>query len=128
MSLDEISVLCVYSALAVYALAFIAYAIDLSRRSVAGANAARSDAAASAAPVEGRVFTLAQLTGKLAEITALPPAGFDALKKKRDIDRALPRLVAAVTVAEEFGYSALVLTARELGAGLIIEAGLKGAQ
>ena len=55
MSLDEISVLCVYSALAVYALAFIAYAIDLSKRSVAGANAARSDAAASAAPVEGRV-------------------------------------------------------------------------
>src|SRR5688572_520200 len=55
MSLDEISVLCVYSALAVYALAFIAYAIDLSKRSVAGANAARSDAAASAAPVEATV-------------------------------------------------------------------------
>ena len=81
------------------------------------------------APVEGRVFTLAQLTGKLAEITALPPAGFDALKKQKDIDRALPRLVAAVTVAEEFGYSTLVLTARELGAGLIVEASLKkGAQ
>lgn len=81
-----------------------------------------------AAPVEGRVFTLPQLTGRLAEITALPPAGFDALKKTKDIDRALPRLVAAVTIAEEFGYSTLVLTARELGAGLIIEAGLKGAQ
>ena len=55
MSLDEISVLCVYSALAVYALAFIAYAIDLSKRSVAGANAARSDAATLAAPVGARV-------------------------------------------------------------------------
>jgi cytochrome c-type biogenesis protein CcsB len=55
MSLDEISVLLVYSALAVYALAFIAYAIDLSRRSVAGANAASADAAARASAVKERV-------------------------------------------------------------------------
>jgi len=55
MSLDEISVLCVYSALAVYAMAFIAYAIDLSKRSVAGANAATADATALAAPVGATV-------------------------------------------------------------------------
>ena len=79
-------------------------------------------------PVEGRVFALPQLTRRLAEITALPPADFDAFKKKKDIDRALPRLVAAVTIAEEFEYPALVLTARELGAGLIIEAELKRRQ
>ncbi|WP_395244523.1 c-type cytochrome biogenesis protein CcsB [Agromyces sp. MMS24-K17] len=45
-TLDEISILCVYSALAVYAIAFIAYAVDLARR---GAVAARAvDAAAEA--------------------------------------------------------------------------------
>jgi hypothetical protein len=32
MSLDSVSVLLVWTAIAVYALAFIAYAVDLSRR------------------------------------------------------------------------------------------------
>jgi len=45
--------------------------------------------------------------------------------KRKDIDRALPWLVAAATLTEEFGYSDLVLTSRELGSGLIIEAGMK---
>ena len=40
MTLDEISILCVYSAMAVYAIAFIAYSIDLARRSAAAAQAA----------------------------------------------------------------------------------------
>ncbi|MRG59628.1 c-type cytochrome biogenesis protein CcsB [Agromyces sp. CFH 90414] len=39
-TLDEISVLCVYSALAVYAIAFIAYSIDLARRGAVAARAA----------------------------------------------------------------------------------------
>ena len=73
------------------------------------------------APVEGRVFTLAQLTQKLDDIARLPAAEFAALKKRRDIDRALPRLVVAATLTEDFGYSQLQLTERELGTGLIIE-------
>ena len=40
MTLDEISIILVYSAMAVYALAFIAYAIDLARRSAVAAKAA----------------------------------------------------------------------------------------
>lgn len=40
MTLDEISIILVYSAMAVYAVAFIAYAIDLSRRSAAATKAA----------------------------------------------------------------------------------------
>jgi len=48
-TLDEISILCVYSAMAVYAIAFIAYAIDLAKRGAAAAKAA--DASAEAAPV-----------------------------------------------------------------------------
>ena len=77
------------------------------------------------APVEGRTLTLVQLKQRLQEIEAMTGEGFDALKKKKDIDRALPRLVTAATLTEEFGYSDLVLTSRELGSGLIIEAGMK---
>ena len=71
------------------------------------------------APVEGRVFTLAQLKQKVDDIARLPAAEFAALKRRRDIDRALPRLVVAATLTEDFGYSRLQLTERELGSGLI---------
>jgi exopolyphosphatase/pppGpp-phosphohydrolase len=77
------------------------------------------------AGVEGRVFTLNALRQKLGEITTSGTAGFQALKKTKDIDRALPRLVVAVTLLEAFGYSQIELTDRELGTGLIIEAGMK---
>ena len=77
------------------------------------------------APLEGRVITLAQLKQNLHEITTMSPAAFRELKARKDIDRALPRLVAAATLTEAFGYSEILLTERELGAGLIIEAGTK---
>jgi len=77
------------------------------------------------AELEGRVLTLKQLKAKLLEITSAGTAAFQALKQEKDIDRALPRLVVAVALAEAFGYSQLELTARELGTGLIIEAGMK---
>ena len=48
MTLDEISILCVYSAMAVYAIAFIAYSIDLARRSAAASQAADAQAAQAA--------------------------------------------------------------------------------
>jgi exopolyphosphatase/pppGpp-phosphohydrolase len=75
--------------------------------------------------VEGRVLTLEALQQKLREITSGGAEASAALKKTKDIDRALPRLVVAATLVESFGYTALELTDRELGAGLIIEAGLK---
>jgi exopolyphosphatase/pppGpp-phosphohydrolase len=77
-------------------------------------------------PVEGRLLTLQELKEALDEINNLSPAGFEALKRTKDIDRALPRLVVAAVLTEEFGYSHLELTGRELGTGLIIEAGMKG--
>jgi exopolyphosphatase/pppGpp-phosphohydrolase len=77
------------------------------------------------AALEGRVFTLQELKHKLHQITTSRTNEFQALKKKQDIDRALPRLVVAAALTEEFGYSRLVLTERELGTGLIIEAGTK---
>ncbi|HEY6800752.1 MAG TPA: c-type cytochrome biogenesis protein CcsB, partial [Agromyces sp.] len=65
LSLDSVSVLLVWTTIAVYALAFIAYAVDLARRGAAsvdakdvrerelvGARAGRADAAASVAAAE----------------------------------------------------------------------------
>ena len=78
------------------------------------------------AGLEGRVLTLAELARKLDEITKSGPQAFQALKKKPDIGRALPRLVVAVSLVEAFGYSGLELTQRELGTGLIIEAAGRG--
>jgi exopolyphosphatase/pppGpp-phosphohydrolase len=78
------------------------------------------------AALEGRAITLAQLKKKLDEIAAMRGNAFLEFKKKKDIDRALPRLVVAATLTEAFGYSEIRLTERELGTGLIIEAALKG--
>ena len=75
--------------------------------------------------IEGRVLSLDELKRRLHQITTATASEFQALKKKPDIDRALPRLVVTVVLTEAFGYAALELTARELGAGLIIEAGTK---
>jgi len=77
------------------------------------------------APLEGRVFTLRELQQKLHQITTSPDNEFQVLRKKKDFDRALPRLVVAASLTGEFGYSRLELTGRELGTGLIIEAGAK---
>jgi exopolyphosphatase/pppGpp-phosphohydrolase len=77
------------------------------------------------AEIEGRVLPLTVLKRRLAEISAGGADAFRSLKQKPGIDRALPRLVVAATLTEEFGYSQLELTARELGTALIIEAGLQ---
>lgn len=75
------------------------------------------------APTEGRVLTLRALQQRLQKI-ASQPGDFEQLKKIDDIDRALPRLVVAAVFAGAFGYSQIELTDRQLGTGLIIEAGL----
>jgi len=72
---------------------------------------------------EGRVFTRAQLQQRLEAIQRLGAGDFERLKQTEDIDRALPRLVVADFVTEAFGYPQLELTRRELGVGLIVEAG-----
>ena len=77
------------------------------------------------AALEGRIVTLRELKQKLHQITTSSAGEFEVLKKKQDIDRALPRLVAAAYLTEAFGYSQIELTERELGSGLIIEAGSK---
>lgn len=54
LTLDQISVYSVYSAMAVYAVAFIAYAIDLARRSAAATKAADDASVATAAGATSR--------------------------------------------------------------------------
>ena len=63
--------------------------------------------------------------GEIPRVRGESRARLERALKRKDIDRALPWLVAAATLTEEFGYSDLVLTSRELGSGLIIEAGMK---
>ena len=75
--------------------------------------------------LEGRVLTLAELKQRLGRIATSGAKDFQVLKNRKDIDRALPRLVVAASLTEQFGYSRLELTERELGTGLIIEAGMK---
>ena len=77
------------------------------------------------APLERRVLTLDALKARLRQVVGAGPNTFAAFKKRKDIDRALPRLVVAVSMMEAFGYTELELTERELGAGLIVEAGLQ---
>lgn len=72
---------------------------------------------------DGHVYSVRELRDRLDAIRA-NREGFESLKRTKDIDRALPRLVVAVALMERFGYSELSLTSRQLGTGLIIEAGL----
>ena len=73
---------------------------------------------------DGYAFTLGELRTRLNAIAAAS-SEFWMLKSTEDIDRALPRLVVAVDLMETFGYGELLVTSRQLGAGLIIEAGLR---
>jgi cytochrome c-type biogenesis protein CcsB len=63
VTLDEISIILVYSAMAVYAIAFIAYAIDLARRSAAATKAADDAKAAAAASAPATVPAVAAAAG-----------------------------------------------------------------
>ena len=72
---------------------------------------------------EGRVLASEALRRRLTEIEMLDPGEFQRLKATKDVDRALPRLVVAQFLVDTFGYAQLELTRRELGTGLIIEAG-----
>jgi hypothetical protein len=74
---------------------------------------------------DGHVFTLAELKARLDAIAALEAYAFAGQIMLQDsMDRALPRLVTAVSLMEAFGYSEMQVTSRQLGTGLIIEAGL----
>ena len=81
MTLNEISVLSLYSAMAIYALAFIAFAIDLAKRSsavteaeaeAAEVAAGRASAGATEAYATGATKTLTKLSARIANDASLP--------------------------------------------------------
>jgi cytochrome c-type biogenesis protein CcsB len=77
VNLNELSILSLYSAMAVYALAFIAFAIDLARRSAAvdsatAAEAAAAGSAQSAASSGGGTTTLTRISARIANDAATP--------------------------------------------------------
>jgi exopolyphosphatase/pppGpp-phosphohydrolase len=74
---------------------------------------------------DGHVLRLAELKTRLDAIANLAASDVQAFNATEDLDRALPRLVTAVTMMEALGYDAMQVTSRQLGTGLIIEAGLR---
>jgi exopolyphosphatase/pppGpp-phosphohydrolase len=75
--------------------------------------------------VNGARITLALLTKRLNKLRAQDARQFTKLKGVEEIDRVLPRMVALEYILEKTGYQSLVVVEKELGVGLIIEAGLR---
>ena len=75
--------------------------------------------------VSGRRIKLSALRKQLDKLKAQDAAEFAALKNVREIDRVLPRMVALEYLLKKAGYRSVGVVSRELGVGLIIEAGLR---
>ena len=75
--------------------------------------------------VNGARITLALLVKRLEELRAQDATQFARLKGVAEIDRVLPRMVALEYLLKKTGYQSVLVVEKELGVGLIIEAGLK---
>ena len=75
--------------------------------------------------VSGARITLSVLRKQIEKLRAQTAEQFSALKTVREIDRVLPRIVALDYILTKAGYRSVVVVSRELGVGLIIEAGLR---
>ena len=75
--------------------------------------------------VHGARITLSFLRARLEKLRAQKAKQFAKLKRVPDIDRVLPRMVILEYVASKAGYESILVVERELGVGLIVEAGLR---
>jgi exopolyphosphatase / guanosine-5'-triphosphate,3'-diphosphate pyrophosphatase len=75
--------------------------------------------------VGGSRIKLSALRKQIEKLKAQDAKKFSALKQEHEIDRVLPRLVAVEYILEHAGYRSVGVVSRELGVGLIIEAGLQ---
>lgn len=101
MTLDEISIIAVYSAMAVYAVAFIAYSIDLAKRSAAsGATTVAETASEPVGVLAGAGATTATTPTKAGAATSVrPPRAGDAATSTVDYGRSpVLRVAVAMTV------------------------------
>ena len=74
--------------------------------------------------VDGALISLDMVSRKIATLRAMSEVEFSQLKKARDIDQILPRLVVLEQTLITFGYREIQVFERELGVGLIVERGL----
>ena len=73
--------------------------------------------------VDGVLITLDTVSRKIAALKAMTEVEFSQLKKVKDIDEILPRLVVLEQTLTRFGYREIQVFERELGVGLIVERG-----
>ena len=106
MTLDEISLIAVYSAMAVYAIAFIAYSIDLAKRSAASAPAADELVAGSMATTDA---TATAANGGSVQTAAKPKAPAKAASVDYGRSPVLRVAVAMTVIAWLLHLSATVL-------------------
>lgn len=100
MTLDEISIIAVYSAMAVYAVAFIAYSIDLAKRSAAsGATTVAETASEPVGVLAGAGATTATTPTKAGDGTSVRPQAGDAATSAVAYGRSpVLRVAVAMTV------------------------------
>lgn len=74
--------------------------------------------------VDGVLISLDTVSSKMAALRAMSEVEFSQLKKVKNIDEILPRLVVLEQTLITFGYREMQVFERELGVGLIVEKGL----
>jgi hypothetical protein len=74
--------------------------------------------------VDGVFISLDAVSRKIAALRALPETEFSHLKKVKNIDEMLPRLVLLEQTLITFGYREAQVFERELGVSLIVEKGV----
>ena len=74
--------------------------------------------------VDGVLISLDTVTRKMAALRVMPEGEFSQLKKVKNIDEILPRLVVLEQTLITFGYREIQVFERELGVGLIVEKGV----
>ena len=75
--------------------------------------------------VDGVLISLDTVSRKIAALRAMSEDEFGQLKKVKDIDEILPRLVVLEQTLTTFGYREIQVFERELGVGLIVEKGIQ---
>jgi exopolyphosphatase/pppGpp-phosphohydrolase len=74
--------------------------------------------------VDGVFISLDTVSRKIAALRAMSEIEFSQLKKVKNIDEILPRLVLLEQTLITFGYQEIQVFGRELGVGLIVENGV----
>jgi exopolyphosphatase/pppGpp-phosphohydrolase len=75
--------------------------------------------------VDGVRISLDTVSKKITGLRAMSEAEFGELKKVKNIDEILPRLVVLEQTLITFGYREIQVFERELGVGLIVEKGIR---